>query len=68
MSLDNDPTLPKHAQGARPKHTHIFEKAEGLHYVEPEGARVEHCWLIFERGHHGPPQLHWLRRDHGRIA
>src|SRR6516162_8164140 len=22
--------------GARPKHTHIFAKAEGLHYVEPQ--------------------------------
>ena len=24
------------ASGARPKNTHIFAKAEGLHYVEPE--------------------------------
>jgi len=30
---------------------------------KPEGARVEHCWLIFERGHHGLAQLGWLRRE-----
>jgi hypothetical protein len=30
---------------------------------KPEGARVEHCWLIFERGHRGRPQLDWLHRD-----
>jgi hypothetical protein len=35
---------------------------------KPEGARVEHAWLAFERGHRGPPQLHWLHGDHGRIA
>jgi hypothetical protein len=29
----------------------------------PGGARVEHCWLIFERNYAGPPQLGWLRRD-----
>jgi hypothetical protein len=30
---------------------------------KPEGARVEHAWLIFERGHREPAQLGWLRRD-----
>jgi hypothetical protein len=30
---------------------------------KPEGARVEHCWLIFERGYDGLPQLGWLHRD-----
>jgi hypothetical protein len=30
---------------------------------KPEGARVEHCWLIFERGRREPPTLGWLRRD-----
>jgi hypothetical protein len=30
---------------------------------KPEGARVEHCWLVFERGYHGPIELRWLRRD-----
>jgi hypothetical protein len=30
---------------------------------KPQGARVEHCWLIFERGRRGPPQLKWLHRD-----
>jgi hypothetical protein len=33
---------------------------------KPEGARVEHCWLIFERGHREPAQLGWLRRDGGK--
>jgi hypothetical protein len=31
---------------------------------KPKGARVEHCWLVFESGHHGPPRLHWLHRDY----
>jgi hypothetical protein len=30
---------------------------------KPEGARVEHCWLIFERGHCGPARIGWLHRD-----
>jgi hypothetical protein len=30
---------------------------------KPEGARVEHCWLIFERGYAGPIELCWLRRE-----
>jgi len=36
-------------------------------YIEagkkPEGARVEHCWMIFERGYDGLPQLGWIRRN-----
>jgi hypothetical protein len=36
-------------------------------YIEagnkPEGARVEHCWMIFERGYRGLPTLGWLHRD-----
>jgi hypothetical protein len=30
---------------------------------KPEGARVEHAWLIFERGYRGLAQLGWLRRE-----
>jgi hypothetical protein len=30
---------------------------------KPEGARVEFCWLLFERGYEGLPQLRWLLRD-----
>jgi hypothetical protein len=30
---------------------------------KPEGARVEHCWLVFERGYRGQPRLSWLHRD-----
>jgi hypothetical protein len=41
-------------------------------YIEagkkPEGARVEHCWLIFERGYDGLPQLGWIRRDRNTKA
>jgi hypothetical protein len=33
---------------------------------KPGGARVEHAWLIFERGYDGPPSLGWLHRDGGR--
>jgi hypothetical protein len=31
--------------------------------TKPEGARVEFCWLLFERHYAGPPQLGWLLRD-----
>jgi hypothetical protein len=51
MSLNNDPTLPAHAQGARAKRTHVFAKAERLHYVEPEWCSVR----LFEvEQFHGP--------------
>ena len=30
---------------------------------KPQGARVEHAWLIFERGYRGQPRLGWLHRD-----
>jgi hypothetical protein len=30
---------------------------------KPQGARVEHCWLVFERGHRGPARMGWLHRD-----
>jgi hypothetical protein len=29
----------------------------------PEGARVEHCWLIFQRGYSELPTIGWLRRN-----
>jgi hypothetical protein len=29
--------------------------------LKPQGARVEHAWLIFERGHRAPPTIGWLR-------
>jgi hypothetical protein len=32
----------------------------------PGGARVEHCWLVFERGHCEPPTLGWLRLNGGQ--
>jgi hypothetical protein len=31
---------------------------------KPGGGKVDFCWLIWERGHEGPPELLWLRRDH----
>jgi hypothetical protein len=30
---------------------------------KPEGGRVEHAWLVFERGYCGAPPLRWLHRD-----
>jgi hypothetical protein len=33
---------------------------------KPEGAQQEACWLIFERGHVGPP-VNWLHRDGGEL-
>jgi hypothetical protein len=35
---------------------------------KPEGARVEHAWLIFERGYRGSPQMGWLHRDFGLVG
>jgi hypothetical protein len=34
---------------------------------KPEGARVEHCWMIFERGYCGLPTLGWLHRDRSAV-
>jgi hypothetical protein len=30
---------------------------------KPKGGRVDFCWLIFERGYRGHPEIHWLHRD-----
>jgi hypothetical protein len=32
---------------------------------KPGGGKQDFCWLVFERGHAGAPELHWLRRDRG---
>jgi hypothetical protein len=38
-----------------------------LSYIQagfkPEGGRVEHCWLVFARGHHKLRTIGWLPRD-----
>jgi hypothetical protein len=33
---------------------------------KPGGGKQDFCWLVFERGHVGPPELHWLHKDGGR--
>jgi len=30
---------------------------------KPGGGKMDYCWLVFERGHNGTPELRWLRRD-----
>jgi hypothetical protein len=27
------------------------------------GGKHDFCWLVFEHGHVGPPELRWLRRE-----
>jgi len=27
------------------------------------GGKVDYCWMVFERGYDGRPELRWLRRD-----
>jgi hypothetical protein len=31
--------------------------------LKPGGGRVDFCWLVFERGYGGTPELRWLYRD-----
>jgi hypothetical protein len=30
---------------------------------KPQGGRVDYCWLVFDRGYAGWPQMGWLHRD-----
>src|SRR5262249_33047727 len=30
---------------------------------KPGGGREDFCWLVWERGYVGPPEMHWLCRD-----
>jgi hypothetical protein len=30
---------------------------------KPQGGRVDFCWLVWDRGYDGPPELRWLHRD-----
>jgi hypothetical protein len=30
---------------------------------KPGGGKMDFCWLVWERGHEGPAELRWLRRD-----
>lgn len=32
---------------------------------KPAGGRVDYCWLVFEHGHRGSPEMKWLHRDGG---
>jgi hypothetical protein len=31
--------------------------------AKPGGGKQDFCWLVFEHGHVGPPEIHWLHRD-----
>ena len=33
---------------------------------KPGGGTQDFVWLVFTRGHVGPPELRWLHRDKGR--
>jgi hypothetical protein len=33
---------------------------------KPGGGKEDFVWLVWRRGHVGPPELHWLHRDGGR--
>src|SRR5262249_45335761 len=33
------------------------------HGERPGGGRMDFAWLVFNRGHSGPPELRWLHRD-----
>jgi hypothetical protein len=33
--------------------------------VKPGGGRVDFCWLVWEQGFNGAPEMHWLHRDGG---
>lgn len=37
---------------------HVITKGE-----KPGGGKMDFAWIIFEKGHVGPPELRWLRRD-----
>ncbi len=30
---------------------------------KPGGGSQDFCWLVWEHGHVGPPEMHWLHRD-----
>ena len=30
---------------------------------KPGGGKMDYCWMVWERGYFGDPQLRWLRRD-----
>jgi hypothetical protein len=34
---------------------------------KPEGGKEDYCWLVFERGYAGNPELGWLHRDGGEL-
>ena len=33
---------------------------------KPGGGKTDFCWLVFEQGYTGRPELNWLHRDDGR--
>lgn len=39
---------------------HVIARGE-----KPGGGKMDYCWLVWERGHQGPSELHWLYRGGG---
>jgi len=33
---------------------------------KPGGGKSDYCWLVWEHGYHGTPEIRWLRRDGGQ--
>jgi hypothetical protein len=34
---------------------------------KPQGGKMDFCWLVFEQGYVGAPELRWLHRDRGAV-
>jgi hypothetical protein len=37
---------------------HVIARGE-----KPGGGKMDYCWLVWEIGYEGPPEMRWLRRD-----
>ena len=33
-----------------------------------QGGKMDYCWLVWERGYSGNPELRWLRRDQQKVT
>lgn len=36
--------------------------------VKVGGGKIDYCWLVFERGHNGPPEMGWLVWPRAKVA
>lgn len=41
---------------------HVIARGE-----KPGGGKMDYCWLVWEQGYTGEPEMGWLRRDGGRL-